>query len=62
MSQFCSLCRSITLQLKNDTQLTVKRPFAKINDADLRYCTLIVKANPKRLSESANPKGLRARG
>jgi hypothetical protein len=37
MSKFCSLCKSITLQLKNNIQLTVKRAFAKINDADLEY-------------------------
>jgi hypothetical protein len=37
MSKFCLLCRSITLQLKDNTRLTVKRAFAKINDADLEY-------------------------
>ncbi len=40
MFKFCSLCRSITLQLKDDTQLTVKRAFAKINDADLKYMNI----------------------
>jgi len=37
MSKFCPLCRSITLQLKDNTRLTVKRAFAKVNDADLKY-------------------------
>ncbi len=31
MSKFCSLCRSITLQLKDNTRLTVTRAFAKVN-------------------------------